>query len=93
MCCNGVVVYNNLNGNNVHLKLVISETEYAARNGGNPYIASPNYPSVYDTTMGISTSRVHQSQREAQHMQRAEAYLTEQVVEQVIKNQLKETLL
>eukprot|EP00957_Ditylum_brightwellii_P108094 8246622-Ditylum_brightwellii.AAC.1 len=50
-----------LNGNNGHLGLVMPAVDYTACNNGNPYVASPNHPGNYDTTIGTNDCRVLQS--------------------------------
>eukprot|EP00957_Ditylum_brightwellii_P190274 14483434-Ditylum_brightwellii.AAC.2 len=75
--CNGAAMYSSLNKNYGHLGLVMAVTEYTVRNGDNPYISSLIHSRVYDTTIGINTSRVHQNRREAQHTQRVDVHLME----------------
>eukprot|EP00957_Ditylum_brightwellii_P173308 13194078-Ditylum_brightwellii.AAC.1 len=75
-----------------HLGLVMPPAEYAARNKGNAYAASPNNPKPYDGTIANNAGSVQQSQREAQHQQRLNKHLIEQAVKNVIKNMLGEAL-
>eukprot|EP00957_Ditylum_brightwellii_P124859 9518034-Ditylum_brightwellii.AAC.1 len=56
-----------LNENNGYLGLLMPAAQYQAKNGGNPYIASPNYPGTYNNTIAANTGRVLQSRREATH--------------------------
>eukprot|EP00957_Ditylum_brightwellii_P174746 13305083-Ditylum_brightwellii.AAC.1 len=58
---NCAAVPSSLNGNNGHLGLVMPEADYATCNNGNPYVASPNHPGNYDTTIGAKASRALQS--------------------------------
>eukprot|EP00957_Ditylum_brightwellii_P054434 4124232-Ditylum_brightwellii.AAC.1 len=67
-----------LNGNMGHLKLVMPPAEYATRNGGNAYAASPKNPGPYDSTIANNAGSVQRSQREAQHQQRLDNHLIEQ---------------
>eukprot|EP00957_Ditylum_brightwellii_P184661 14064001-Ditylum_brightwellii.AAC.1 len=67
--------------------------QYAAHNGSNPYVASPNHLGNYDTTISANAGRVLQSRREAAHKQWLDDHLTEQAVLQVSKNMLEEALL
>eukprot|EP00957_Ditylum_brightwellii_P167060 12718085-Ditylum_brightwellii.AAC.1 len=63
------------------------------QNNGNPYVASPNHPGNYDTTIKANARRVLQSQREAEHRKCIDDDLTKQVVLEVTKNMLEEALL
>eukprot|EP00957_Ditylum_brightwellii_P150037 11426479-Ditylum_brightwellii.AAC.1 len=46
------------NGNNGHLGLAMHVVQYQARNGGNPYVASPNHTGTYDITIAANGRRV-----------------------------------
>eukprot|EP00957_Ditylum_brightwellii_P037105 2809013-Ditylum_brightwellii.AAC.1 len=82
-----------LNGNNGHLGLVMHVADYAMRNNGNLYVASPNHPWNYNTTIGANVGRVLQSGQEAAHSKCINDHLTKQAVLQVSKNMLEEASL
>eukprot|EP00957_Ditylum_brightwellii_P176893 13474143-Ditylum_brightwellii.AAC.1 len=61
-----------------HLGLVMPPADYTARNVGIAYVASPNNPGPYNSTIANNAGSVQQSQREAQHQQRLDNHLIEQ---------------
>eukprot|EP00957_Ditylum_brightwellii_P119188 9092173-Ditylum_brightwellii.AAC.1 len=89
---NCAAVPSSFNGNNGHLGLVMPAADYTTHNNGNPYVASPNHPRNYDTTIGANARRVLQSQQEAEHSKRIDDHLTKQAVLQITKNMLEEAL-
>eukprot|EP00957_Ditylum_brightwellii_P198848 15156953-Ditylum_brightwellii.AAC.1 len=55
---NCAAVPSSLDENNGHLGLVMPAADYATCNNGNSYVASPNHPGNYDTTISANASRV-----------------------------------
>eukprot|EP00957_Ditylum_brightwellii_P149297 11370796-Ditylum_brightwellii.AAC.1 len=52
--------------------------EYQTRNGGNIYIASPNHPGTYDSTITANAGRVMKSRREVTHKAQLDNPLSDQ---------------
>eukprot|EP00957_Ditylum_brightwellii_P108112 8247730-Ditylum_brightwellii.AAC.2 len=45
-----------------HLGLVMPPADYAVRNGGIAYVASPNNPGLYDVTIANKAGSVHEAE-------------------------------
>eukprot|EP00957_Ditylum_brightwellii_P077456 5885377-Ditylum_brightwellii.AAC.1 len=76
---NCAAVHSSHNGNNSHLEIAMSTAKYTTRNEGVAYTATPNHPGTYDSNIAANAGRVQQNWQEAEHKQRVDDHMIEQV--------------